>query len=110
MDPGAQPGLTQALGLLWTRFLPQIEERVGILEAAAAALAEARLSTEEQETAAAAAHKLAGVLGTFGLAEGTELARELETAYASPDGVAPEHAPRLGLLAAELRALVQSRI
>ena len=45
------------------------------------ALANGTLTAPQQEQAGADAHKLAGVLGTFGLKEGTELAREAERLY-----------------------------
>jgi len=63
---------------LWQRHLPEIADRVAVLERACAALEAGRLSEEERKAATAAAHKLAGVLGTFGQMRGTELAREIE--------------------------------
>ena len=66
----------------WEKFLPQMEERVATLEETAVRLASgAALSCEEQNKAGADAHKLAGVLGTFGLKEGTDLAREAECLF-----------------------------
>ena len=108
MEP-VSPGLSQALDRLWTRFLPEIGERVRVLEGAAAALAAGSLSRAERDSAYAIAHKLAGVLGTFNLARGTELARELESAYGREKGPDPASAPHLAAIAAELRALVESR-
>lgn len=63
---------------LWTRHLPEIAERVGVLERACSAMETGKLLGEERKAAMAAAHKLAGALGTFGRTRGTELARELE--------------------------------
>src|SRR5512146_2520827 len=63
---------------LWARHLPEIAERVGVLERACSALEAGKLSGEERKAASAAAHKLAGALGTFGRTRGTELAREAE--------------------------------
>jgi HPt (histidine-containing phosphotransfer) domain-containing protein len=94
---------------MWARFLPLIEERGGLLESAAAAVAANRLSIEQQQAACAAAHKLAGVLGTFGLTEGTVLARELETMYSSQSPPDPALGARLISIAAELRSIVQNR-
>jgi len=94
---------------MWAQYLPQIEERVALLEAAAQALAADRLSKEQHEAAKDAAHKLAGVLGTFGLTRGTDLARELEIMYSREDGPGLALAARLTSVAAELRALVESR-
>ena len=47
---------------------------------------EGSLTAEQREQASSAAHKLAGVLGTFGLDEGTNLAREAEILYSSGSG------------------------
>ena len=109
MQPHEQDALNQALDGLWAKFLPLIEDRVYLLESAAAACAVNRLSSEEQQAAFAAAHKLAGVLGTFGLARGTALARELEIMYSREGGPDRSLAPRLAAIAAELRTIVASR-
>jgi HPt (histidine-containing phosphotransfer) domain-containing protein len=108
MEP-ASPALSEALDRLWSRFLPEIRERVRVLENAAATLAAGTLTRDECESAHAMAHKLAGVLGTFNLARGTELAREAELIYGREDGPDPASAPRLGAISAELRSLVESR-
>jgi HPt (histidine-containing phosphotransfer) domain-containing protein len=108
------PALTEALDRLWTRFRPEIEQRLGIIEAAAAALAGdsltgAQLTSAQREAAYAAAHKLAGVLGTFGLAEGTALARELEHRFAPETASDPASAEEMVRAAARMRALVENR-
>jgi HPt (histidine-containing phosphotransfer) domain-containing protein len=108
-DPAGQSALTEALNRLWTQFLPQMEERVAILETAAQAFAAGRLSIEQHQAANAAAHKLAGVLGTFGLARGTALARELEIMYSRENGPDPALGERLTFIAAELRTIVATR-
>jgi len=103
-DKGAE--IAAALDRLWVRFLPEIRARVEILEAAALALAGGTLSLAQRESAAGAAHKLAGTLGTFSLARGTVVARELELLYSDGDGPSTESAAQL---AAELRNLVERR-
>jgi HPt (histidine-containing phosphotransfer) domain-containing protein len=109
LQPHEQNALNQALDGLWAKFLPLTEDRVDLLESAAAACAANRLSIEEQQAAAAAAHKLAGVLGTFGLAEGTALARELEVLYSGQSALDPALGARLVSIAAQLRSIVQNR-
>ena len=109
MDPAQQPALNAALDRMWAQFLPQMEERVAILETAAQAFAANQLSIQQHQAANAAAHKLAGVLGTFGLTRGTELARELEIMYSRENGPDPALGPRLASIAAELRTIVESR-
>jgi HPt (histidine-containing phosphotransfer) domain-containing protein len=94
---------------LWTKFLPQMEERVTTLQRAAQSAAQATLGAHEQQTASSDAHKLAGVLGTFGLHEGTELAREAENLYAGDLDRALAISHRLSVIAERLRVIVASR-
>jgi HPt (histidine-containing phosphotransfer) domain-containing protein len=101
--------LSQAIDGLWQRFLPEIRERISVLESAVIVVAGRELTAEQREAARAAAHKLAGVLGTFGLVRGTDLARELELAFARESSPGPETNPNLTPLAAELRAMIEDR-
>jgi HPt (histidine-containing phosphotransfer) domain-containing protein len=108
-DKLAGPDLSAALDKLWDRFLPEIRLRVETLAAAVAACAAGEMTSEERAAAHAAAHKLAGTLGTFNLAKGTELAREFELLFAEdcvPDSAG---AGRLASLAVELRAIIEGR-
>lgn len=106
------PVLADALARLWTKFLPEIERRLAVLEDAAQALREGSLSAELRAAAHADAHKLAGSLGTFGLQRGTELARRAELLLAEeiPEGNgengAAEH---LTAWTGELRMLLASQ-
>jgi HPt (histidine-containing phosphotransfer) domain-containing protein len=109
MDSSSQTALSAALDRMWTQFLPQMQERVDTLDAAAQAFAAGPLSVERQEEAQSAAHKLAGTLGTFGLTRGTVLARELEILYSQQNEPEPDLAERLASTAAELRHLIDSR-
>jgi HPt (histidine-containing phosphotransfer) domain-containing protein len=115
MDRPAQPtsqqeaDLTQALESLWVRFLPQIEERVAVLASAVSAVAEKRLTAAECEAAHSAAHKLAGVLATFGLTRGTDLARELETAFSGEAARVGSSVANLAQSVTELRTLIENR-
>ena len=91
MATPSNPAMAAALARLWTRFLPEIENRVGLLETAAAALSVGTLTAEQREAAHDAAHKLAGTLGTFGLHRGTDLARQVELYFAGENpSVIPE--------------------
>src|SRR5215472_2434491 len=102
-----QPEMNAALDRLWKQFLPQIEERVAALEAAGRDLAVGELTDDQRDRAQSAAHKLAGVLGTFGLTRGTILAREAEM-LCSGDAD-PASAPQLTDIAGQLRALIDGR-
>jgi HPt (histidine-containing phosphotransfer) domain-containing protein len=108
MDETRQAQMAAAMDALWAKFLPQMEERLAVLDAANRALESGELGAAEREAAHAAAHKLAGSLGSFGLTRGTELAREAERIYAGDDGLGAT-AGRLNLIVAELRRMVASR-
>ena len=109
MDPIKQPEMKEAIDRMWVRFLPEIEQRVAILETAAEAFAANTLAFQQHQDANSAAHKLAGVLGTFNLTKGTVLARELEIMYSREGGPDPALGERLTTIAAELRTLVENR-
>jgi HPt (histidine-containing phosphotransfer) domain-containing protein len=100
------PTMAEALARLWTKFLPDIEQRVAILEVAAQALAAGSLSNEQRESAHAAAHKLAGTLGTFGLHRGTDLARQAELGFTQEEAAS---AADLSSWITELRTLIGHR-
>ncbi|HEY1580720.1 MAG TPA: Hpt domain-containing protein [Terracidiphilus sp.] len=102
--------LAEAMNRLWAKYLPQMEERVATLKNAAARLAGGNSLTEaEQSHASEDAHKLAGVLGTFGLKDGTELAREAEQLYGGALDGDLAVAERLSMIAAKLKAMVAGR-
>jgi len=103
------PDLTTILNQLWARFLPDIYERVAILETAAQACTAGQMTREQREAAHAAAHKLAGSLGTFDLGRGSELAREFEGLCASEESCTGAHAQQLTAIAAEIRTVIDSR-
>ena len=107
-DAQSEAVLTQALDRLWVRFLPEMKQRLAALETAAAALAQNSLSNPDRQAAHAAAHKLSGVLGTFGLKQGSDLAHELEVAFANQD-LPGSSSSALATAVAELRRLVENR-
>ena len=109
VNSASKSDLITAIDQLWSRFLPTLLERVSTLESAVAAFAQHELTGEQQEAAFAAAHNLAGVLGTFSLERGTDLARELELLFGLARRPNRHLAKRLSSLTAELRALIENR-
>ena len=89
MSKAPEPTIADALNRLWIKFLPQMEARVATLETAAAALAAGTLTAELQEQASAEAHKLAGVLGTFGLLKAPSLRAKRKTPTRAPWRIQP---------------------
>jgi HPt (histidine-containing phosphotransfer) domain-containing protein len=103
------PDMSAVLNQLWTKFLPEIYERVATLESAAQAASAGNMTQEQREAAHSAAHNLAGSLGTFSLPHGTELAREFEHACVSEMSYKASQASRLVAIAAEIRTIIDSR-
>lgn len=109
MGESTSSPLSQAMNRLWAKYLPQMQKRVAILQSAAISVAHGTLSEAEQQHACEDAHKLAGVLGTFGLQDGTELAREAEAVYGRSLDGSPEMTERLIHIAQQLSTLIASR-
>jgi HPt (histidine-containing phosphotransfer) domain-containing protein len=109
MSTNAQDALAAALDRMWVQYLPVMRERVAILEAAARDFAVDQLPVTRHEEASAAAHKLAGICGTFGLTRATVLARELELMYSRDNGPDREMAETLTATTVELSQLIESR-
>jgi HPt (histidine-containing phosphotransfer) domain-containing protein len=105
-EPQRSPAesVQEALADVWDRAYPVTIERIDSIEGAASELAREHPDTGRLDAGRSDAHKLAGVLGTFGLDRGTQLARGLEARlhpHAGPAGAREAHR-----MAAELRALV----
>ncbi|MFN6568328.1 response regulator [Dendronalium sp. ChiSLP03b] len=83
-----------AVAEVWQRFSGRVDEQVKVLEQAAA-LNQKALNPELRAQAAQEAHTLAGSLGTFGLAEGSKLARKIELLLKSDKTLKPSEIANL---------------
>jgi HPt (histidine-containing phosphotransfer) domain-containing protein len=107
-DPHAQE-LEALLQTLWKSNYTTLLERLGILRDAQGKLAASCLDDQTRKDAEAAAHKFAGVLGTFGLPEGSRLASKIEALLAQGAELSAEHGRELGEWLDELEAAVASK-
>lgn len=82
--PKPLPDVNAAIGVLWERFKGIAFDRLEAVEAAVVAQLEGRLDVTQRRRAEREAHKLAGSVGTFGFAEGSRLAREIEVLLQGP--------------------------
>jgi len=94
-----------AFAEVWERNLPSLGAHVGTIERAARAVEEGGLGAGLTVDAHTAAHKLAGSLGSFGLARGSELARELERRF--EPGRDPGDSREIARLVSELRGVIE---
>jgi HPt (histidine-containing phosphotransfer) domain-containing protein len=106
-DPPEQDEFHDALAAIWTRSRPTVLERQATIARAVPELESHPDNPQLRESMRTEAHKLAGLLGTLGLPEGTDLARAIEHRL-DPDAAPPDPA-ELRKLAAELRAVIESK-
>jgi HPt (histidine-containing phosphotransfer) domain-containing protein len=107
LDTDTDQKLQAMISLVWERSRHTVAERALVLRTAAAALAEGRLDEPARANAVDCAHKLAGVLGTFGLARGTDLAREAEVLFGRETPPAREEVVQLQGMLEELGQLIE---
>ena len=101
---GREYELTQRILRLWERYKPLCLERLSVIEEARTAASSAALNDQVRGKAESAAHKLAGVLGSIGLPEGSKTASELESLLQPGNTLAPGQLSRLSELLASLRS------
>lgn len=98
--------LQTMIAALWERSRHTVVERAALLRTAGDLLSDNGLDQATQQKAVDSAHKLAGVLGTFGLPRGTDLAREAEVLFGQSTPLGRDEIERLQLLLAELTRLI----
>jgi HPt (histidine-containing phosphotransfer) domain-containing protein len=98
--------LQAMIAVVWDRSRHTVVERAALLRNAADLLMENRLDEATQMNAVDSAHKLAGVLGTFGLARGTDLARDAEIFFGRSTRPDKAEIERLRAMLAELTHLI----
>jgi HPt (histidine-containing phosphotransfer) domain-containing protein len=94
------------ISALWERSRHTVVERAQLLQSAGELWNDNRLDAATKLRAVDSAHKLAGVLGTFGLPRGTDLAREAEGLFGQSTPPGREEIERLQVLLAELTRLI----
>jgi PAS domain S-box-containing protein len=94
---------------IWQRFSGRMDEQVQVLEKAATALTQKTLNTQLHLQAAQEAHTLAGSLGTFGLAQGSKLARKIEKLLKSDQNLTPSQTTNLQNLVKQLRQEIEEK-
>lgn len=104
----SQHKLHAMLAGIWERSKKTVAERTEILREAQSLALKNQLDEPTRMRAVDAAHKLAGVLGTFGLPRGTELAREAEETFGQGGTLSPGEIERLDVLLNELDGLIRT--
>ena len=98
----------QAIAAVWERSRGSVMARVGVLEMASLAFQHKLFSEDDRLQTMRDVHQLAGSLGTFGFAEGSRIAFEIERLLDAADHPDLEQGRRFAALVAELRAVLES--
>lgn len=106
-DPAA--ALASKISELWIVSRPAILERLSALRATHASLSANPADAEARRQGRELAHKLAGVLGTFGLPQGSVIASSIEGVLMTESPLTPQDISTLGTRIGELEAVIASK-
>ncbi|NJO74764.1 MAG: response regulator [Leptolyngbyaceae cyanobacterium RM1_406_9] len=95
---------------IWERAKTKTLQQIEILEAAVSPDSALEGGDRLWRRARQEAHKLAGSLGTFGLAEGSQLARQIEQILQIETALSPDHQQQLQQQVASLRQVLEEAI
>lgn len=99
-----------AVAKVWHQFKDRVAEQINVLEQAAQALSTKTLSQELRDSAQKEAHTLAGSLGTFGLPQGSKLARKIENLLRAERVLKPAEVIDFGNLVLALRQATERHL
>jgi HPt (histidine-containing phosphotransfer) domain-containing protein len=97
------------LEVMWKNSRSIIAERIQTLRGAEESLAGGSLEAVDRKDAESAAHKLAGILGTFGLPEGSVLASKIERMMAQKAEISDWQRSELNELLGQLEVQIKSK-
>jgi DNA-binding response OmpR family regulator/HPt (histidine-containing phosphotransfer) domain-containing protein len=99
--------ILQAVAKFRESFKAGISDRLVVLEQAIEALSNGKLDSQLQLKAEQEAHKLAGALGSFGFAKGSQLAQKIEELLGKTNSCDRSGSLRLRQLVKELSCLIE---
>ncbi|HEU5234590.1 MAG TPA: Hpt domain-containing protein [Terriglobales bacterium] len=100
--------VAKKLNALWQTYLPTMVLRLAAIQLALETLEAGHLDRELARVAALEAHKLAGSLGTFGLASSSGMSSQIEHLLSQPDS-AQNMAPELRKLFDSVKRDIEAR-
>ncbi len=109
MTEDAAATIAARLSELWRTSRPTVLERMNLLRSACDSLARNPADQEARATGREAAHKLSGVLGVFGLPQGSEIAASVEHLLMSPEPLTVNDLAGLRRQIADLDAVIASK-
>jgi HPt (histidine-containing phosphotransfer) domain-containing protein len=107
-NPDHAREMDELLQRLWVKNYPILAERLKVIRAATDKLNAGYLDKRTQKDGEEAAHKLAGILGTFGLPQGSVLASRIEVLLARDSETCLQRKSELSSWVQELESVVAS--
>jgi HPt (histidine-containing phosphotransfer) domain-containing protein len=105
-DPARE--IDDLLQALWVKNLPILVERLNLIRTAKEKLDAGLLDEQSRKDGEEAAHKFAGILGTFGLPEGSILASKIEVVLAGNVSTCAQRTGELSSWVKELERVIAS--
>ncbi len=107
--PAGASRLHELLATMWTQNQSTIADRLDVLRKAHRRLERRGDDLPTRKKGADAAHKLAGILGTFGLPRGTDLARQAEDLLEGGSALTLEQLTDLKRWVMELQSMIEQK-
>ena len=109
MTEDAAARVAARLRELWSTSRPTVLERMRVLDSACASLDENPGDAEARSSGREAAHKLSGVLGVFGMPQGSEIASTIEFLLKSDEPLTGDDLTRLREWVGALDSVIASK-
>jgi HPt (histidine-containing phosphotransfer) domain-containing protein len=109
MNEAAAEKIASRLAELWQTSRPTILERMAVLHSTSEALGANPSDQQARDKGREAAHKLSGVLGIFGMPQGTEIASALEEQLKSAAPLNPDDLASLQARIQDLDAVIAAK-
>ncbi|MEQ8959363.1 MAG: response regulator, partial [Coleofasciculus sp. C2-GNP5-27] len=98
-----------AVAQIWQTFTASLPEKIDVFRQVSVTLATGTLNQQLRENAKMEAHRLVGSLGSFGCAEGSKIAREIEQLLQTPTQATPQDAHKLKHLIDALQQAIATK-
>lgn len=98
-----------AVAKIWQRFKESLPEKLDVFRQVSLTLATGTLNQQLYEHATMEAHRLVGSLGSFGCAEGSQIAREIEQLLQTQTKATPPDAQKLKHLIDSLQQAIATK-
>lgn len=109
-QPSATAQLQAKLQVLWEVSKGTIQERLEVLEKTHQQLASGTSDSQIRQHGLEAAHKLSGILGVFGMPEGTEAASQIEHLLKQEELPTPTDLETLRQLTERLHTIIKAKL